>query len=181
VLLLPLLYACGSRVPEPQPRPAAAPSAPATPATTFAASPAPTPTPAAHEHAPPHGGLLVEFGEEFAHLELLLNADTGTLQAFALDGEAERPLRLSQAAIEIDVKPRTGTPFRVKLAPVASALSGEQVGDTSHFAGRSKALEGIGAFEGVVKAVKLKGQDFKDAGFSFPEGKAAIGAKSTPR
>ena len=44
----------------------------------------------AHEHKPPHSGTLVEFGEEFAHLELVLDAATGTLKAYALDGEAEK-------------------------------------------------------------------------------------------
>lgn len=33
-------------------------------------------------------------GEEFGHLELLLNKETGELTAYVLDGEAEKPVRL---------------------------------------------------------------------------------------
>ena len=47
-----------------------------------------------HEHTAPHGGTLVALGEEFGHLELLLNKETGELTAYVLDGEAEKPVRL---------------------------------------------------------------------------------------
>jgi hypothetical protein len=46
-------------------------------------------TGAVHEHTAPHGGSLVEFGEEFAHIELVLDSATGVLTAYVLDGEAE--------------------------------------------------------------------------------------------
>jgi hypothetical protein len=46
------------------------------------ASPATTAT---HEHKAPHGGLLVEVGEEFAYIELVLDRTSGTLTAYMLD------------------------------------------------------------------------------------------------
>jgi hypothetical protein len=112
----------------------------------------------------------VEFGEEFAHLELQLDASTGSLFAYALDGEAENSVRLAQHTIEIEVRPPSAPPFTVKLEAYASALTGESVGDTSQFSGKADALKGQPQFDGIVKAVKLKGQEFKDVAFNYPKG-----------
>ena len=50
----------------------------------------------AHQHKAPHKGTLVEFGEEFAHLELVLDQATGKISAWVLDGEAEKAVRVAQ-------------------------------------------------------------------------------------
>ena len=41
-----------------------------------------------HHHVAPHGGTLVVFGNEFAHLELVLDLSVGKLDAYFLDGMA---------------------------------------------------------------------------------------------
>src|ERR1022692_4220466 len=46
-----------------------------------------------HEHHPPHGGTPVVLGDEAYHIELVLDASAGTLQAFVLDGELENFIR----------------------------------------------------------------------------------------
>lgn len=146
----------------------AGPSAPATPSPTATASPANNAKAAGeHEHSAPHGGTLVELGEEFAHLEIVLDAATGKLTAYALDGEAEKGVRLKQPEIEITVaNPATV----VKLGGVANSLTGETVSDTSEFAGQSDALKGATSFDGVIRAVAIKGQQFKGVTFNFPKG-----------
>ena len=50
-------------------------------------------TQAHHEHTAPHGGTLVVFGNEFAHIELVLDQTTGKLTAYVLDGEAEKSVQ----------------------------------------------------------------------------------------
>ncbi len=142
-------------------------NAPATPSPTATASTANAKAADEHEHSAPHGGTLVELGEEFAHLEIVLDASTGKLMAYALDGEAEKAVRLKQPEIEITV---TNPATVVKLGGVANSLTGETASDTSEFAGQADALKGATSFEGVIRAVTVKGQPFKGVAFNFPKG-----------
>lgn len=127
------------------------------------------PAAAEHEHKAPRGGCLVELGEEFAHLELLLDAD-GELAAYVLDGEAENPVRLKQRSLVLDLaKPR----LTLTLAAKADPLTGETVGDSSAFAGKSAKLAGARAFSGAVRALTVKGSRFREAAFECGAKKAA--------
>lgn len=125
----------------------------------------------AHEHHPPHQGVLIVLGEEFAHLELVLDKTTGTLSAYSLDGEAENAVPLTQSEILFKITPKNGKPaFDLTLKAVENPLTGETVGNTSEFNGQSDALKGLDKFAGRIEAVKTKGQDFKSVNFDFPEG-----------
>jgi hypothetical protein len=143
------------------------------PAANAAATPAPRPSAETakkndgHEHSAPHGGALIELGEEFAHVEIVLDAATGKLSAYALDGEAEKSVRFKQSEIEIAVKNPAVT---IKLGGVANTLTGETAGDTSEFSGQSDRLKGATDFEGVIKTVSIRGKQFKDVEFNFPKG-----------
>jgi hypothetical protein len=123
-----------------------------------------------HEHTAPHGGALVELGEEFAHLEIVLAASTGTLTAYALDGEAEQAVRLSQPALDIVVMREGAAPLVLALRPVANELTGERDGDTSQFAVTSPELRQLARFEGRIQTVNIRGQEFREVAFRFPEG-----------
>jgi hypothetical protein len=127
----------------------------------------------AHEHHAPHQGTLVELGEEFAHLELLLDAATGHLSAYVLDGEAENPVRISQSSLQIKVKDKKGS-YLVKLKAVANNLTGEKVGNTSEFQGEFKKLKGLSKFEGTIVSIKAKGETFKSVWFLYPEGNEGV-------
>jgi len=122
-----------------------------------------------HEHHPPHKGTLVVMGDEFAHLELVLDSETGRLSAYALDGEAEYAVRLKQAFIEIAVVLNNKTMI-LKLNAIDNPLTGETIGDTSEFTTQSPALKGVKNFKGSVLALDIRGKGFKDIVFSFPEG-----------
>ena len=124
-----------------------------------------------HEHRPPHGGTLVEFGEEFAHLELVLDPATGRLTGYVLDGEAEKPARLSQKEVQIEVKKPSR--FKVVLQAVSNALTGETAGDTSQFEGQSNLLKGLKDFDAAVVKISLKGNEFSGVDFNFPKGNEA--------
>jgi hypothetical protein len=141
--------ACGAEPPAPAPPPAAAPAA------------------TGHTHAAPHGGVLVELGEEFGHIELVLTA-------YVLDGEAEQPVRLTQPAIGVKLAGVMATepgglsarPF--ELAARANVLTGETVGDTSQFMLTHDAFKGLTSFRGLITHVAYKGQDFRDVVVTYP-------------
>jgi hypothetical protein len=125
----------------------------------------------AHEHKPPHKGTLVEFKEEFAHLELVIDSATGKVSGYVLDGEAENPVRVKQETIEITVlKADKSADFSVTLKQQANDLSGEKIGDSSEFAGESEKLKGLKTFDAKVVAITVKGKEYKDTWFNFPKG-----------
>jgi hypothetical protein len=126
---------------------------------------------AKHEHKAPHEGTLVEFGGEFAHLELVLDGATGKLTGYVLDGEAEKPVRLNQGDIAVRVRKPAG--FVVSLAAAGNALTGEKPGDTSQFEGRSDGLKGLKEFDAAVSKITVKGREFSDVPFSYPKGNEA--------
>jgi hypothetical protein len=132
--------------------------------------------PGHHKHTAPHGGTLIVFGDEFAHLELVLDSEEGRLTAYLLDGEAENPLRIKQKYIELKISTegpdnqKGGLNFPLKLKAVANPLTGETEGDTSQFTGKSKYLKSVTDFEAVVVEVVVKGKEFKDVVFNYPQG-----------
>ena len=156
-------------------RSAAAPGAAGAAATPPAAS---APAAKGHEHHAPHKGTLVEFGEEYAHLELVLDPATGTLQGYVLDGEAEKAVRVTQKEIEIksnsvnteNIDPAKNLIITITLAAQSDPLTGEKEGDTSYFLGQSNALKNAKTFGGVLTLLNVKGKDFKDVKFNFPKG-----------
>ncbi len=128
-----------------------------------------------HEHVAPHGGTLVVFGDELAHLELVVDPETGEMTAYVLDGEAERGVAVQQPSLGIDVRPEGGDRFAVALTPVENVLTGETRGNTSQFAGRSDRLKGLHRFQGEIRRLEVKGQRFEGVSFRFPEGNEAHG------
>ena len=110
-------------------------------------------------------------GEEFAHVELVLEKATGKLTGYVLDGEAKKPVRLSQGAIELKIdRLNSGHTVALQLIAVANVLTGETQGDTSHFAGQSDELIGATEFHAEIVSIVVKGQPFVDVDFEFPEG-----------
>jgi hypothetical protein len=122
-----------------------------------------------HEHKPPHQGTLVELGEEFAHLELVLDSESGQLTGYVLDGEAEKPVRIEQREIALRVKGKPSD-SSVVLKATGNPLTGEKPGDTSEFRGQANALKGLKEFDAAVAGITVKGKDFKDVSFNFPKG-----------
>jgi hypothetical protein len=119
-----------------------------------------------HEHTAPHGGILIELGDEIAHVELVLDRQSGTLSAFVLDGEAEQSLRVAQTSLAVVLDApaaRAGHP--INLAARANVLTGETVGDSSEFVGQSDAFRGLARLRGRVLNIVVKGQAFRDAPF----------------
>jgi hypothetical protein len=118
-----------------------------------------------HEHSAPHGGTLVELGAEFAHVELVLDRVSGTLTAFVLDGEAERPIRIAQPLLRLRLaSPETRT---LDLAGRTNPLTGERSGDTSEFTVTDPLLRTSTAVSGVIVELAVRGTRFTDVPFTL--------------
>ncbi len=121
-----------------------------------------------HVHAAPHGGTLIVFGDEAAHLELVLDETSGKLTAYVLDGEAEKGVPIAQEFVEVEIeKPKTAS---LKLMPVENALTGEKAGSTSQFSVLSDELKGLSNFDANIKSLNVKGREFRSVHFNFPKG-----------
>jgi hypothetical protein len=131
-----------------------------------------------HAHTAPHGGTLIALGDHVAHLELVLDAATGKLSGFVLDGEAEKGVRIAQDVLMIHIEERRlkgategdRSPVKVELAAVANALTGEKPGDTSEFVATSNTLKGVERFLGFVDKITVKGQEFLRVSVTYPDG-----------
>lgn len=119
-----------------------------------------------HRHEAPRGGTLVELEHEGANLELVLDDTTGTLTAYVLDGCCEKPVRIPQETIQLQIV-AGGTAFRLDLAAQERAMTGEKKGDTSEFAAQHDRLRGTASFKGVVEDVRIAGRSFQGVKFEY--------------
>lgn len=122
-----------------------------------------------HHHHPPHGGTPIELGEEDYHVELVLDAASGRLQAYVLDGEMENFVRSSAPKLEISATV-AGKPAELALAAVANPETGETVGDTSLFECQADWLKTTGVFDAVLNEVVIRGTTYSNVKFNFPKG-----------
>lgn len=132
--------------------------------------------PAKHERHAPHGGTPVVLGNEAYHLELVLDATTGKLQVFILDGEMENFVRSASPSFEIEAtvnREKTSLVF----AAVADPATGEKVGDTALFETQSDWLKTVATFDGVLKSLTIQGTTFTAIPFNFPRGNDNDGDK----
>ena len=116
-----------------------------------------------HAHKPLMGGELVEVGEHQFNLELKFDAARGVLQAWVLDAHAENFVRVAMPAFEVREAGAAGR--TIVLQAVANEITGEKPGDTSSFEGAAPWLGGIKHFDGVVKAITVRGVEFRDIDF----------------
>ena len=118
-------------------------------------------------HSAPRGGALVVLAEETAHVEVLLDADTGHLAVYVLGPHAEAPVRVTQESLSLTLLV-DGVERRVTLPAVASELTGETVGDTSEFSAEVEALKGVQAFTGTIDEVSARGSTYSDVAITYP-------------
>lgn len=144
-----------------------------------------------HHHAEkgPHGGALVAIGQDDAHLEIVLDAETGTLTAYVLDGEAEKAIAIKQKNLQLaitlehdhdgkghDKKGPDGEDEKKDELPesvfplMLAAVSPGADGAASEFSGQSDELKGAHEFEAALTSVTVGDKPFKDVKFKYPEG-----------
>lgn len=123
-----------------------------------------------HHHDAPHGGALVELGNEFAHLEIVLDSALGQLTVYVLDGEASTGVRLRTPSLRLTIQlPSGAPPFELALSAVANPLTGETAEESSVYIGQDSRLTGVGRLTGKVGSVTVRGQTFSDVSISYPE------------
>jgi hypothetical protein len=128
----------------------------------------------AHDHHAPHGGALVELGDEYAHLEVVVDA-SGRLRLWVLDGEAELGVPVAHPELELWVRPATGRTFELHVPAVANPLSGETVGATSEFSLTDSRLRGGAAASVVLRRIDVLGRSFEGVGFALRAGATGAG------
>lgn len=134
-----------------------------------------------HHHEAPHGGTLIALGDHFAHLEVIHDATEGRITIYALDGEAENPVRLKLESLVLQIKSieretppaeaDVQVPVEIHLGAAANPLTGETVGDTSEFSGTAPFLSGpIVGFTAILPRISLLGSDMENIEIKYPEG-----------
>ncbi len=120
-----------------------------------------------HAHGAPRGGVLVVLAEEIAHVELVFDATNGQIDLYGLGPHASEPMRMEQEDIRLFLY-RGGEAIRVILLPVASELTGETVGDTSHYAAADKRLVGAEKWKGRIQSVGIRGDLYEQVKVAYP-------------
>lgn len=133
----------------------------------------------AHGEKGPHGGALVALGGHSAHLEIVLDAASGKVTAYVLDGDAANPMTIQMEKLEFTFtkehahegdekkKPADALPEAAMLTLLAVDAA---EGATSQFAGESADLKGADEFDAVLLAITVNGKEFKDVNFEYPKG-----------
>jgi len=123
-----------------------------------------------HAHTAPHGGQLVEVGDHAYNLEFVHDREAGRLTAYVLDGHAENFIRIDAPAITVTVSDGT-TERPLVLAAVASAATGETVGNTSQFEATADWLKAPAALTVKIPALTLRGSAFTGIEAALPAAK----------
>lgn len=118
-----------------------------------------------HAHKALMGGELVEVGEHQFNLEFKFDAARGVLQAWVLDAHAENFVRVAMPAFE--VQEGDGPKRTIVLRAVGNEITGEKPGDTSAFEAEAAWLKDVKHFDGGVKALTVRGLEFRDIDFHF--------------
>jgi hypothetical protein len=122
-----------------------------------------------HEHVPPHHGTPVVLGNEEYHVELVLDAAAGKLDAYVMDGELENFVRVQQPTFEV-VASHQGHEDTLIFKAVPNQATGETVGDTSQFETQADWLKTEKEFDAVLKNLTVRGSKYQDIKFNFPKG-----------
>jgi hypothetical protein len=126
-----------------------------------------------HTHAAdakglPHGGTPVIVGSHGYHLELVRDAEKGRLQAYVLDGHAEKYVDVPEKSFDM-VATVGGKEQRLTFNRVA-APGKTLAADSNVFEGTAAWVKSATNFNAVIPTITLKGKTFKDVKVTFPKG-----------
>jgi hypothetical protein len=122
-----------------------------------------------HEHKPPHHGTPVVLGKEEYHIELILDAPVGRLQAYVMDGELENFVRLPAQSFAVAAMVG-GKEEVLTFKAIGNNATGEKVGDTALFEAQADWLKTTSTFDAVLKEITVHGKTYTNIGFNFPKG-----------
>jgi hypothetical protein len=116
----------------------------------------------------PHGGTPVVVGSHGYHLELVRDAEKGRLQAYVLDGHAEKYVDVPESSF--DLVATIGTKeerLTLRRTPVAGKPASPA---SSLFEGTADWVKTATNFNAVIPNITLKGRTFRDVKVAFPKG-----------
>jgi hypothetical protein len=111
----------------------------------------------------------VILGNEEYHLEFLLDANSGTMQAYVLDGHMDKFIRLTNESFTVTAK-LVGKPETLVFRAVPNTATGEKVGDTSLFEAQAAWLKSATAFAAEIDGLSIQRKRFEKVPFTFPKG-----------
>ena len=120
-----------------------------------------------HGHQAPHGGVLVNVGDEFCHLEFVQEPESNRLQLHVMRFHPkEGPLKISMAQIEVGAT-TSGEEKVIVFNPVE--LDGITATDhpTSLYMAEVDWLKNAPNFNGTVKKLTIEGKLFLEIAFQF--------------
>ncbi len=132
-----------------------------------------------HDAHGPHEGALVAIGHDDAHVEFVLDADSGTLKAYILDGEAKTPVAIKQKSLQVgvtltkekDADDNEGDiPHDAPIIVTLSAVSPSEGGSATEYEGQADELKGAEKFAAVLTTITVNGKAFPNVAFKYPEG-----------
>ena len=119
-----------------------------------------------HGHKAPHGGKLVNVGDEFCHLEFVQEPESNRLQLHVMRFHPEMPVKFVMEQIEVSAK--VGDEEKaVIFKPVE--LDGVTATDqpTSLYMAEVDWLKKAANFNGTVRELKIEGKIFSEIAFQF--------------
>ncbi len=119
-----------------------------------------------HGHQAPHGGVLVNVGDEFCHLEFVQEPESNRLQLHVMRFHPEMPVKFFMEQIEVSAK--VGDEGKVVIfKPVE--LDGATATDrpTSLYMAEVDWLKNVAGFNGTVKKLAIEGKIFLEIAFQF--------------
>ena len=120
-----------------------------------------------HGHRPKNGGQLVEVGRHQYNLEVLADTTAGRVTVWVLDAHAEGYVRMPDSSLNLTLS-AGGETHPAVLHAVASAASGETLGDTSQFEGAVPWVTSHPEFAGRFDSLTIRGQTFTNLTFRHP-------------
>jgi hypothetical protein len=92
-----------------------------------------------HDHPTkgPHGGGLIELGNEEYHVEMIHDDAAGTVTFYVLDGSAKKAVPIAATEVTVNLK-HDGKPEQFKVP--AAADTGDPTGKSSRFTSNDKEL-----------------------------------------
>ena len=112
---------------------------------------------------------LVPLGEDAAHLEFVLDAESGTLSLHVLNGDASAPLPLPQEMVFLKLDAGDGE-FAIVLFARPDEEAAAPAGTTARYAAAHRRLMGASEFDAVVEGVTIDRQSFRRVRVSYPAG-----------
>jgi len=107
----------------------------------------------AHEHTAPHGGEILELGNEEGHVELVHEDDAGKITLYVYGSETTKPINVQRPTVNIQLK--DGTAAEIALTATDAKADG-----TAHtWSGQHEGLK-VEPLDGRVRLV-IGGKPFQ--------------------